>query len=110
MKRYIKSAKQIDMKLPSLDKAIEDSKNTEFSLFDDCDFRYRVEDDGVEGSVLIWFADYSENIGSSEYYEYSFVHDLFETFERAIQKDTGDRDFMLEPYDAVEFAGRAWIK
>lgn len=110
MKRYIKSNTIVPLKLANLDRAIEDSKHTEFSLFDDCDFQYRVEDDGVAGSFLIWFADYSENIGSSEFYEYSFVNDLFKTFEKAIQKDTGDIDFLLEPYDSVEFCGRAWPK
>ncbi len=108
MKRYIKASQVIDFKLPNLDAAIEKSKHTEFELFDDCDFQYRVEDDGVKGSILIWLADYSENIGSSEFYEYSFVNDLYKKFERAIQMDTGDKEFMLEPYDSVEFCGRAW--
>lgn len=110
MKRYIKSAENLNMRLPHLDRVIQNSKNTEFELFDDCDFQYRVEDDGVEGSVLIWLADYNEYIGSSEFYEYSFVHDLFESFEKAVQKDTGDIEFMFEPYDSVEFCGRAWLK
>lgn len=109
MKRYIKSAKDLKMRLPHLDKAIADSKNTEFELFDDCDFQYRVEDDGVDGSILIWLADYNENIGSSEYYEYSFVNDLFKKFETAVKRDTGDIDFMFDPYDSVEFCGRAWL-
>jgi len=109
MKRYVKAAKELKMRLPHLDRAIADSKNTELELFDDCDFHYRVEDDGVEGSVLIWLADYNEYIGSSEFYEYSFVKNLFKRFETAVQRDTGDIDFMFEPYDAVDFCGRAWF-
>ena len=109
MKRYIKASKTLEgYKLPNLDKAIEESKHTQFSLFDNCDFKYRVEDDGVDGSILIWLADYTEHIGSSEFYEYSFVYDLFKGFEKAVQIDTGDREFMFEPYDSVEFCGRAW--
>ena len=111
MKRYIKANKVLDgFRLPSLDKAIEDSKHTDFDLFDDCDFRYRVEDDGVPGTVLIWLADYNEYIGSSEFYEYSFVDNLYKKFEAAIRQDTGDREFLLEPYDSVEFCGRATIQ
>lgn len=110
MKRYIKTAKEIPLKLINLEKAIEKSKHTDLDLFDNCDFRYRVEDDGVEGSVSVWLADYSENIGASEFYEYKFVSELIESFSKAVRMDTGDIDFYFEPYDAVDFCGRAWFK
>ena len=111
MKKYIRSNMDLarsnyDIKLPHLDKAIEDSKHTEFELFDDCDWHYWVEDDGVENAPIIWLADYNEYIGSSEFYEYSFVDKLIKSFEQAVAKDTGYRDFMFEPYDSVEFCER----
>ena len=108
MKRYIKSSlTEVDYKLPRLDQAIEDSKNDD--MFSRCDFKYRVEYDGASDSYLLWLADYNEYIGSSEFYEYSFVYKLFKRFETAVQRDTGDKDFMFEPYDSVEFSGVFWV-
>ena len=106
MKRYIKANKISAQNLPRLNQAIADSKQDD--MFSKCDFRYSVEYDGEPDSYLLWLADYNEYIGSSEYYEYSFVSDLFDRFSAAVARDTGCEDFMFEPYDSVEFCGRVW--
>lgn len=106
MKRYIKANKIFAKNLPRLNQAIADSKIDD--MFSKCNFKYSVEYDGVPDSYLIWLADYNEYIGSSEYYEYSFVSKLFDRFSEAVARDTGYDDFMFEPYDAVEFCGRVW--
>lgn len=107
MKRYIKSSlTEVDYELPRLDQAIEDSKKDD--MFSKCDFQYRVEYDSYDDSYLIWLADYNEYIGSSEYYEYSFVSRLFDRFSEAVARDTGCADFMFDPYNSVEFCGRVW--
>lgn len=107
MKRYIKTNKEIPFKLPSLDKAIKDIQSTDD--FKNCDFKYRIEYDRADDSYLIWLADYTENIGSSEYYEYPFVSKIFDRFSEAVARDTGCEDFMFEPYNSVDFCGRVWV-
>ena len=107
MKRYIKSSIELDMKLPALDKALAQIRNDE--NLKNCDFQYRVEDDGVDGSILVYLADYNEYVGSNEFYEYDFIQHIFNKFEKAVQKDTGDKNFYFEPYSNVDFCGRAWV-
>lgn len=109
MKRYIRSSKRIDLKLKHLSRAIDQIQDDE--TFSECDFQYYIEDDDPSGdSFLLWLYDRNEYIGSSEYYEYSFVENAFEKFNKAVRKDTGDIDFYFEPYDNVTFCGRASFK
>ena len=95
------------IKLPALDRALAEDKRDEY--FSRCDFQYKIEDDEVNNSICIWLLDDYEYVGSTEFNEFRFVEDMFNTFSRAVREDTGDSKFYFEPYDRIVFCGRACL-
>lgn len=115
MYKVVTASETAKITLPNLEREIaaynreRQERFIDFGGASDCYYRVQEETDSRYGtSYVITFVDPDEEF-TSMLWENPRLESWMDKFTDAVKKDTGDSDFLFEPYSyGGPFIGRAW--